>query len=382
MDHPASSATTVDEDIHIRTRKRDSFAGLEQDWSTLLARSNADSLFMSFEWLETWWSVFGEGLRGVPALVIAETGDCVRGLAPLYRRRVSHRRGLWGTRLEIIGGAWRTAGVGFSERLAFLADVSAEARIMDALASEILADPDWDDLLITYTSADGPTGRTLERMARDCGGYLRGPDRMEAWEIPLTGDVDAFRRRLGPNTRSRVFGSRARLSAAGQVHEWIADADRLEHALDLLDELYRERWGRGFDGHLRRLYGAIATRQTAAGHPAVSVLEFDHQPVSVLLNLRAGGREYAIASAFREVDLKRVSPGWLHLGLAIERACRDGMSHFDLLGGNGKREQFKRHLGGEPSELVSFQLIRSPWLALVYRSWDWIRGALDRPQVP
>jgi CelD/BcsL family acetyltransferase involved in cellulose biosynthesis len=380
MNH-ASSANALDENVHIRTRKLDSISGLEHDWPSLLDRTNADSLFMSFEWLETWWSMFGEELRGVPSLVIAETGDRLSGLAPLYRRRVSHRRGLRGTRLEMIGGAWRTPGVGFSERLAFLADASAEARIMDALASEMLADPDWDDLVVTYTPAYGPTARTLERMAQTCGGYLRRPDRMEAWEIPLAGDVDAFRQRIGPNTRSRVFGSRARLSAAGHVREWIADPDRLEHALDLLDELYRERWGRGFDGHLRRLYGAVAARQTAAGHPAVSVLEYDHKPVSVLLNLRAGEREYAIASAFREVDVKRVSPGWLHLGLAIERACRDGMSHFDLLGGNGKQEQYKRHLGGERSDLVSYQLIRNPWLVLVYRSWDRVRSVLSRTQV-
>jgi CelD/BcsL family acetyltransferase involved in cellulose biosynthesis len=329
---------------------------------------------MSYEWLETWWRLFGLALEGTPVLIVAKTGEHLSGLAPLFRRRVSHRRGLRGTRLEMIGGAWRTRGVGLSERMGFLAEAGAERTILDALGREILADPEWDDLVITYALADGATAGMLERMAQACGGYLRRPDRMEAWEIPLAGGLDAFQASLGPNTRARVFGSRKRLSAAGHVREWIAESDSLERALDLLDELYRERWGRGFDGHLRQLYGEIAARQTAVGYPAVSVLEYNHRPVSVLLNLRAGGREYAIASAFREVDVKRVSPGWLHLGMAIERACRDGMSHFDLLGGNGKQEQFKRHLGGERSELVSFQLIRSPWLALVYRTWDRIRG--------
>jgi CelD/BcsL family acetyltransferase involved in cellulose biosynthesis len=382
MNNVGPSVLAAERDIELRTGKQTDFLGLAQDWSDLLARTSADPLFMSPQWLETWWKLYGQELKGAPVLVAARAGDPLVGLAPLYRRRVSHRCGLRGTRLEMIGGAWRTKGIGLSERMGFLAESGAEASVMDALGKEILADPEWDDLVVTYAPADGATARLLERMTKSCGGYLRRPDRMEAWEIPLAGDVDAFRQSLGPNTRSRVFGSRARLSAAGHVREWVADPDRLEYALDLLDELYRERWGRGFDGHLRRLYGAIAARQTAAGHPAVSVLEYNHQPVSVLLNLRAGGREYAIASAFREVDVKRVSPGWLHLGMAIERACRDGMSHFDLLGGNGKHEQFKRHLGGERSELVSIQLIRSRWLALVYRSWDRIRSVLSRPQVP
>jgi CelD/BcsL family acetyltransferase involved in cellulose biosynthesis len=370
------------EEANVRTSTRYSISGLENDWSSLLARSDADPLFMSYQWLETWWRLFGQGLGGRPVLVVAKTGERLCGLVPLYRRQVTHRGGFPGTRLEMIGGAWRASGVGLSERMGFLVEVGAAPRILEALASELLADRDWDDLVVTYAPKDGLTAGVLERMAQACGGYLRRPDRMDAWKIPLVNGLDAFRDSLGSNTRARIFGSRKRLSASGQVREWIADTTNLETALDLLDELYRGRWGRGFNGYLRQLYGTLAVRQTLAGHPAVSVLEYNQRPVSVLLNLRAGGCEYAIASAFREVDVKRVSPGWLHLGMAIERAAQDGMTHFDLLGGNGKHEPFKRHLGGERSELVSFQLIRTPWLALVYRSWDSIRNALSRSKVP
>jgi len=118
--------------------------------------------------------------------------------------------------------------------------------------------------------------------------------------------------------------------------------------------------------------------QTAGGIPVMSVLEFESEPVSVMVNFRAGRREYAMVSAFRPVAVPRVSPGWLHFGLAIERACADGITCFDLLGGAGKNEQYKAAFGGVRSELVCLQLLRNAPLALTYRARDGLRDLRDR----
>jgi hypothetical protein len=37
------------------------FAALQDQWNTLLARSRANTLFLTWEWQTTWWRCLGEG---------------------------------------------------------------------------------------------------------------------------------------------------------------------------------------------------------------------------------------------------------------------------------------------------------------------------------
>ena len=344
--------------------------GIAAEWRELLARSDADPLFNSPEWLTGWWQHYQPVVHGELRVAAALDGESLQGLAILYQREARHRLGLRGVRLELCGNAWRVGGAAMSERTGLLLDRRETPAAMEALAEHLLADDSWDDLLAAHTLQDGPTARTFRMMAERCGGYLRQVDRLDAWEIPLQGGFDGFVERLGAGTRARILGSRQRLAQAGALRERVLGPDELEEGWEIFARLYELRWHRRFSAHLRAFYGAMATQLTARGVPALSVLEFDGEPVSMLVNFRAAGREYTMVSAFAPVGVKRVSPGWLHLGLAIERACNDGLQCFDLLGGEGKQEQYKASLGGEHSQLVCLQLVRNRRLATIYRTWD------------
>jgi len=41
----------------------------EAAWSRLLARSNADALFLSWDWLTLWWDCFAPILSAVPEIM-------------------------------------------------------------------------------------------------------------------------------------------------------------------------------------------------------------------------------------------------------------------------------------------------------------------------
>jgi CelD/BcsL family acetyltransferase involved in cellulose biosynthesis len=179
---------------------------------------------------------------------------------------------------------------------------------------------------------------------------------------------------VGP-VRSTVLGAQleAYLEKAGDLRERLLGVAEVEHGMELFARLHFERWQRPFNEHWRRFYGAIAVSQAARGVPVISVLEFNGEPISVLVNFRADRREYSIGAAFTPVAVKRVSPGWLHLGMAIERACADGMEVFDFLGGEGKNEQYKAAFGGRSERLLCLQLLRAPRLKWLYRAWDRVR---------
>jgi hypothetical protein len=240
---------------------------------------------------------------------------------------------------------------------------------------DLVEDSAWDELYVSYTPEGGPTHRMFRQVAAECGGYLRVADYMEAWEISLEGDFESFLASLGSGTRARLMGSRKRLAEAGEVCERLLPADEMDAGWDIFGRLHESRWHRAFSDHWRRFYGTIAMAQAGQGVPVMSVLEFNGEPISLLVNFRAGRREYSMASAFVPVDVKRVSPGWLHLGLAIERAYADGMQVFDFLGGEGKNEQYKAAFGGHSMQLLCLQLLRRGRLKWLYRGWDDARKA-------
>src|SRR5262249_33166851 len=57
------------------------FAELRDDWNGLLARSEADTLFLTWEWLHTWWR-HQRGSRRLH-LVLVRRGEELLGAAPL-----------------------------------------------------------------------------------------------------------------------------------------------------------------------------------------------------------------------------------------------------------------------------------------------------------
>ena len=354
-----------------------SLESIEDSWNVLLAHSNADPLFNSPQWLQSWWRNYQPTIGAEIDIRAVSTGAELTGLAVLHARRAKYRFGIRGTRYELLGTASRVPGVGFSEKTEFILRRGFEAASAAALVEELGGDARWDDLLVSHTPVGSATESAFEQLAAEFKVYLRRLDPSEGWEIPLEGGFEAFLARLGAGTRARVLGSRRRLEEAGSVRERVLGPHELDEGWNVFARLHEARWGRSFSNHWRRFYGDIARQQVARGVPVISVLEFDGEPISALVNFRAGLREYSIASAFVTVDVKRVSPGWMHLGLAIERACADGMEHFDLLGGTGKQEQYKAALGGSRYELVSLQLVRNPALAFMYRAWDFaqrIRG--------
>src|SRR5882672_10410258 len=68
------------------------FDGLREEWNQLLSRSRCDNVFLRWEWMHTWWSVFKRN-RKLFIWTARREGQLV-GIAPFY----IDRAGLFGPR--------------------------------------------------------------------------------------------------------------------------------------------------------------------------------------------------------------------------------------------------------------------------------------------
>src|SRR5690242_1599975 len=90
------------EALTARSWSAEEFASSGQVWGELLAASDADPLFMSWDWQARWWRHHATALNLTLRLVAVYAGSQLVGLGPFYSHRVLVRGVLRAHRLELI----------------------------------------------------------------------------------------------------------------------------------------------------------------------------------------------------------------------------------------------------------------------------------------
>jgi CelD/BcsL family acetyltransferase involved in cellulose biosynthesis len=194
---------------------------------------------------------------------------------------------------------------------------------------------------------------------------------MTAWTVTLPESFETLAAGLTSNTRRKALHQRDKLEDPCCV---AVEAGQRQATLARLEAWVAQRWSRaprddaraGFHAELLQRFGA-----------AVRLTELRAGPncVSVMLNLRVAGTEYYLQSGFDAAHARGLSPGYLHLGYAIEAACHDRLQRFDLLAGRGLHRDYKRDFAAQATPLQSFHLVRKPSLRALFRVADRLRGS-------
>lgn len=338
-------------------------------WTGLLMRSDADRLFLSWEWLTTWWNCFGLK-RGELRVLAAYRGTELVGLAPLYcldaRRRMVPVRSL-----QFIGTAWRDSSALISEYLDFIALRGDEDEVRAAFLDAVLEGRDWSEFVIGY-------GRSPENWPRACaasaaanGTYGRATEHCVSHQADLGNGFETYLRGLGQSTRRSVWHLRRRLGAPGEYSFEAVQAHELETAFADLNRLHALRWGYPAFADDRLRFHLTLTRLLATqGELAMTRLTIRGKVESVLYDVRRGARQYNLKMAFDPAAERGFSLGLIHFGFAMESAAAAGITLYDFLAGPGRRTDFKVHLGQRHEALATVQLLRGPLLSNLYRWYD------------
>jgi CelD/BcsL family acetyltransferase involved in cellulose biosynthesis len=301
-------------------------------WERIRRAAPTETLFLTLDWLETWWRHLGP--RGRPSILAVEEDGVPVALVPLCRAPTG-RSGLV---------ALRPLGVGVSDYLDLLLPPEAERRgaCLGALLDGLLVRPRaWDALDLPNLPAESPTVAALCRLAEARAlrlailpGYPRPSIALrETWD-------DYVKSRPGKlryNLRSRL----RRLGLCGEVRFRTANtADEARMALGELVRLHARRWAGQrtstiFSSSLRaRAFYAEAVRRYAAkGLLDLTLLEVGGRAVAGSLGFVERGTFYYYLPAW-EPELARYAPSSLLLAHLIERAFAAGLERFDFMLGD------------------------------------------------
>ena len=345
----------------------------EAKWAELLAQSDADSLFLSWEWLTQWWSYFGARSGWVANILGFYRGESLIGVAPLYQRVVL-RRGLVPARsVQLIGHSWRDPTPSVAIYLDIIARRGETDVVRHACMRELFDNGRWSEFAIGYT----PVGGQWKAAAASRGSvsyYVREPDHAVSFQADLRLGFSRYLQSLGQSTRRSIWNLRKRLELHGLVRlEQVSIGDLAEGFRDL-NRLHKLRWQRpAFTGARLEFHESLATQLSARNELAFSRLRVGGRVVSVLYDIRKGAYQYNIKLAFDPAFSNQLSLGLLHLGYALEAAAQSGVGVYDLLAGPGRKSDYKRNLSQMRRELSCVQILRGRLLPRLYRWHDRVR---------
>jgi CelD/BcsL family acetyltransferase involved in cellulose biosynthesis len=315
------------------------FFAMRREWNALLERSRADCVFLSHEWLATWWKHLSDS-RMLKIIAVRDGADLV-GILPVALRPPVYSR-MMPPAMEFIG-----SGVIGSDYLDVIAAREHEDEVLDAIAHHLSG----AGVMLQFSQlrrADCATERLAAKLKQrnwavsdvkvNICPYI--PLQGQSWESYLTTLGSSQRYNLQRRTRNleKMPGFRI----------------ELQTPLQTVIDLHKKRWElRGGESEafqtedilaFHREFAEIAARR---GWLRLLSIWIEGQPAAALYGLRYGPTFYFYQSGFDSAFAKQ-SVGLVMMGTAIRTALEEGAGEFDLLHGD---EEYKFHWTQETREL-------------------------------
>jgi CelD/BcsL family acetyltransferase involved in cellulose biosynthesis len=318
---------------------REGFGRLGDDWNSLLAESAANTLALTWEWLSTWWDVFGEG-RELYLLVVRDDEQLI-GIAPLSRRAIRHYGVLSYRRLEFLASGEDEADEICSEYLDFILRRGREPEALTSLFDFLREwEADWDELLLTNIRADSKSLALLRDICRTSGLRCGVVRREQSSYLALEGDYELLLATLGRKFQRNLRRERRIAERSGGQLHVIDSADGFEENFETLRRLHQACWterdqpGVFASALFNRFHREIAPQLLHNGWLKLFIYFLAGEPVSALYSFVYERKLYYYQSGFARRAGPLASPGTLVQACAIEDAFKSGLNEFDFLKGD------------------------------------------------
>lgn len=340
----------------------DAFARLADDWRELHAASDADPVFLSWDWQSSWLRHLGAART--PHVVVVREAGRVTAIAPFVERAPTLRRLQPSRVLEFMG-----TGLVGSDYLDLIVRRGHETAAVRALATHCRSEA--VTLELSHTDARGSHAARLAAALTDDDwtGVAEGVEVCPV--VDLAGhDWDSYLATLGSAHRYNVRRRLRKLERSFDVRfERATDEPTRQAFLADLVRLHRARradlgGSDGLDDDAAVAFHDEYTRAAlAAGVLRLTRLSLDGVPVASVYGLQAGGRRYFYQSGFDPAFAKH-SIGLVAVADSIRGALADGAREYDFLHGD---ESYKYHWGAVDRPLVRHHVYPPRFSGIVAR---------------
>jgi CelD/BcsL family acetyltransferase involved in cellulose biosynthesis len=326
------------------------FSALREEWDDLLRASDSNCLFLTWEWLRTWWKHLAESRR--LSILTVRIGGRLVGLAPFGVRSSNLSSGHPLRVLEFLG-----SGQAGSDYLDLIVRAGAEEQVISTFAEHL--EPERCMFKWVNVSRSAQIA-SLASSLRQSGWSLVQTATNKCPYIGLAGKTwQSYLAELGSEHRYNYHRKWRRLNRDYAVgFERATTREQCLEAIDLVIKLHnlrRESLGGGDAFHTPALiafHQELIPLALERGWLRLYVLRLDGRPAACLYGFLYGGRFYFYQTGF-DPAYERYSPGLITMGLSIQAAIEEGAREYDLLHGD---EAYKSHWSSQSRELTRIEL--------------------------
>lgn len=360
------------------------FDSLRDEWNELIQASAADCLFLTWEWLRTWWRHLA-GNRELSIFTVRRPGGRLVGAAPMALRPASLRRFSTLPALEFLGTG--CVGSDYLDLIARPCDEYSEAEILRLLCDRLGSEPFMIELA-QLRRGECLAARAAAALGREGWFVSEGPTNVCPF-ISLRGlSWDSYLQILGVEHRYNFRRKLRRLTSEFEMEfELVRTEEQRRQVIDVVIALHNQRWDeRGGSDALQnpalvRFHREMSRIALEQGWLRLYTLRLNGKPAASLYGFLYQGKFYFYQSGF-DPGYSRYSVGLVTLGLAIKSAIEEGASEFDLLHGD---EDYKFHWSRERRDLSTIEMYppRSRgWLCRLSRRLGRMSKRLARNVLP
>jgi CelD/BcsL family acetyltransferase involved in cellulose biosynthesis len=304
---------------------------LQDEWTDLIKGIPGAPVFLTWEWIRTWWLYFGKD-RQMWLLTARDNQGRLLGLAPLMREY--HRIGLMKLRkIAFIG-----AGLVYPVHLNILTQISEQEELFQAFLAFLLSHSDqWDVISFSCVDQESPINSLLTA----AGGHVCIGTPKTSPYVPLPGSWEAFLKTISKKLRRNLKYFRSKLDndfPSGVDFTCVTDPREIREIMKKLEELNKSRWHAqeitsNFDQlNFSDFHQSIASLALERGWLRLNKLTVLGRVIAVYYNFLFHNRVYAYSMGF-DLDWSKYSPGRLGVAYSIQASILESASEYDWLGG-------------------------------------------------
>ena len=304
---------------------------MEREWNRLLTNSLVDNVFLSWDYLHTWWTHFSSPRRKLLILAAQLNGELL-GIAPLYLSEDD----LCCKEIRFLGYGEKVN----PDYLNFIVRSDLDGgTVRQSFLRHLLNNPQWDRLHLTGILQDHSLDEALDDLENDLNSikqldatcsFLTLPSE---WKRFLETLSKKFRYRVKRRTKILLDEHKATLHR-------VEDEKDIRPTLDRLRKLHIERWSLAgersryeeppyFEFHCK-----VTENLFRKGHLLLAELRKDNESLAILYCYLYNKKVFYYSGSFKvSSELTRYAPGNILRALLIQHAIERGCTEFDFLRG-------------------------------------------------
>jgi len=312
------------------------FEPLRDCWNAILGKSVIeDNIFLTWEWLSTWWKYFGEGRRLL--LLTVREKDEILAIAPLMFSQYKLLKFGNIRRIEFIGCP-------HSDYHNFIM-VKKERECLKTLLDYLTKNVEkWNWIELREIEGSTPTVNLLYELSSEISPIFTVSERIcnICPYIPLPTSFDILLKKLTKNTRQNINKYLRRINRDYNnvtFKRYDETGFSIKEAMGIFIKLHQKRWNnRGFPGafadrKFHDFHMEIADLFAERGWLGLYFLMVNDEPISTQYTFEYKLKSYYYLAGF-DPDFSDYSVGNLTTMFILKECIRRGFREYDMMRGD------------------------------------------------